>query len=157
MLNFNVTIKELQLSLNHYVALKMKIVNVIDKRTLSLLRNSPLQMLHLNVKWEYCRCCLKKCMYRPVFLVPCLESANLGGSATLCLNASILKSTFEVNCQGMARYHQVLPGRPLATNWQANTELILAPQNSVSAVSRHSHLTVRRSFDFREFSERTTT
>ncbi|KAL0108273.1 hypothetical protein PUN28_015073 [Cardiocondyla obscurior] len=39
----------------------------------------------------------------------------------------------------------------------ANTELILAPQNSVSAVSRHSHLTVRRSFDFRELSGRAAT
>lgn len=59
-------------------------------------------------------------------------------------NAWTLKSTFEVNCQGASRYHQLLPGRPLAINWQANTELILAPQNSVSAVSRHPHLTVWR-------------
>jgi len=137
--------KKLQVSVLLLYDLNMQIVNMITKRI------SRILCKHYKTIADVLK------MYHPVFLVSCLESANLGGSATSCLNASILKSTFEVNCQRMARYHQVLPGRPLTTNWQANTELILAPQNSVSAVSRHSHLTVRRSFDFRELSGRATT
>lgn len=87
------------------VSLKMQIVNIITRGTLGIFCRDYETIADVVLK-----------MYHSVFLVSCLESANLGRSVVSCLNASILKSTFEVNCQGMARYHQVLPGWPLATN-----------------------------------------
>lgn len=67
-LNFSFIVKKLQIS-----ALKMQLVNVIQRRWCSSLSQIRLQRL-----WRRRTDGVLK-MYHPVFVVSCLESANLGG------------------------------------------------------------------------------